>query len=120
MDSRSNFRRGSVELLILHLLNQHDYYGYEISTLIREQTDGYLNIPVGSLYPALYKLIDAGYISDYKKQVGRRQVNVYYHLEDTGRAHLQQLLKDYYDTAKAIQQVLNYKSANGEQEENNE
>lgn len=45
---------------------------------------------------------------------------MYYHLEDTGRAHLQQLLKDYYDTAKAIQQVLNYKSANGEQEENNE
>ena len=70
MNNKSNFRRGSVELLILHLLSQQDYYGYEISTLIREQTDGYLNIPVGSLYPALYKLIDAGYISDYKKQVG--------------------------------------------------
>ena len=86
MNNKSNFRRGSVELLILHLLSQQDYYGYEISTLIREQTDGYLNIPVGSLYPALYKLIDAGYISDYKKQVGRRQVNVYYHLEDSGHA----------------------------------
>ena len=91
MNNKSNFRRGSVELLILHLLSQQDYYGYEISTLIREQTEGYLNIPVGSLYPALYKLIDAGYISDYKKQVGRRQVNVYYHLEDSGRTHLQQL-----------------------------
>ena len=55
MNNKSNFRRGSVELLILHLLSQQDYYGYEISTLIREQTDGYLNIPVGSLYPALYK-----------------------------------------------------------------
>ena len=86
MNNKSNFRRGSVELLILHLLSQQDYYGYEISTLIREQTDGYLNIPVGSLYPALYKLIDAGYISDYKKQVGRRQVNVYYHLEDSTHA----------------------------------
>ena len=60
MNNKSNFRRGSVELLILHLLSQQDYYGYEISTLIREQTEGYLNIPVGSLYPALYKLIDAG------------------------------------------------------------
>ena len=55
MNNKSNFRRGSVELLILHLLSQQDYYGYEISTLIREQTEGYLNIPVGSLYPALYK-----------------------------------------------------------------
>jgi len=97
MNNKSNFRRGSVELLILHLLSQQDYYGYEISTLIREQTDGYLNIPVGSLYPALYKL-----------KVGRRQVNVYYHLEDSGRTHLQQLLEDYYATANAIQQVLKY------------
>ena len=91
MNNKSNFRRGSVELLILHLLSQQDYYGYEISTLIREQTNGYLNIPVGSLYPALYKLIDAGY-----------------HLEDSGRTHLQQLLEDYYATANAIQQVLKY------------
>ena len=44
-------------------------------------------------------------ISDYKKQVGRRQVNVYYHLEDSGRTHLQQLLEDYYATANAIQQI---------------
>ena len=105
MNNKSNFRRGSVELLILHLLSQQDYYGYEISTLIREQTDGYLNIPVGSLYPALYKLIDAGYISDYKKQVGRRQVNVYYHLEDSGRTHLQQLLEDYYATANGTDNI---------------
>ena len=49
MNNKSNFRRGSVELLILHLLSQQDYYGYEISTLIREQTDGYLNIPVECL-----------------------------------------------------------------------
>ena len=41
-------------------------------------------------------------------QVGRRQVNVYYHLEDSGRTHLQQLLEDYYTTANAIQQVLKY------------
>jgi len=67
MDNKSNFRRGSVELLVLHLLNQKDYYGYELSQTIKEQSDSVLNIPVGSLYPALYKLIDSGYIYDYKK-----------------------------------------------------
>ncbi len=35
-------------------------------------------------------------------------MNVYYHLEDSGRTHLQQLLEDYYATANAIQQVLKY------------
>ena len=34
MNNKSNFRRGSVELLILHLLSQQDYYGYEIFQLV--------------------------------------------------------------------------------------
>lgn len=117
MNNKSNFRRGSVELLILHLLNQQDYYGYELSLLIKEKSDGYLDIPVGSLYPALYKLIDLGYISDYKKQVGKRLIHVYYHLEDPGRERLSLLLEDYYATASAIQKILNYHAEGATQNE---
>jgi PadR family transcriptional regulator PadR len=114
MDNKSNFRRGSVELLVLHLLNQKDYYGYELSQTIKEQSDSVLNIPVGSLYPALYKLIDSGYISDYKKQVGRRLIRVYYHIEDSGIQRLSTLIEDYNSTVAAVQQVLNYKPKNGD------
>ncbi len=108
MDKRNNFRRGSVELLVLHLLSQRDYYGYELTQTMKTQTDGILDIPVGSLYPALYKLMDNGYISDYKKQVGKRLIRVYYHIEPTGREHLKNLLEDYYTTNRAIQSILNY------------
>jgi hypothetical protein len=108
MDNKSNFRRGSIELLILHLLKQKDYYGYELTQIMKNQTDGVMNIPVGSLYPALYKLIDNGYISDYKKQAGKRLIRVYYHLEDAGRERLKILLNDYYQTSQAIQKILNY------------
>ena len=108
MDNKSNFRRGSVELLVLYLLEQKDYYGYEISQIIKTQTGGFLDIPIGSLYPALYKLIDQGYISDYKKQVGKRLTRVYYHLEDSGKKRLDLLLKDYYATNQAILKMLSY------------
>ena len=108
MDNKSNFRRGSVELLILHLLSKHDYYGYELSQIMKQLTDGVIDIPVGSLYPALYKLIDNGYISDYKKQVGQRLVRVYYHIENAGKERLAILLEDYYQTNHAIQNILNY------------
>lgn len=108
MNKKSNFRRGSVELLVLHLLSQRDYYGYELTQIMKIQTNGILDIPVGSLYPALYKLIDNGYISDYKKQVGKRLVRIYYHLESAGRKHLEILLEDYYATNRAIQNILNY------------
>ena len=108
MDNKSNFRRGSVELLVLHLLKIKDCYGYELSLMIKELSDGVLDIPVGSLYPALYKLIDNGYITDYKKQSGKRLTHVYYHMEDSGLERLNILQKDYLATNKAIQNVLNF------------
>jgi Predicted transcriptional regulators len=108
MDNKSNFRRGSVELLILHLLKTKDCYGYELSLTIKKLSDGILDIPVGSLYPALYKLIDNGYITDYKKQSGKRLTHVYYHMEESGIERLNILLDDYFATNKGIQSVLNF------------
>lgn len=108
MNDKSNFRRGSIELLVLHLLSQKDCYGYELSQIMKQQTNGIMDIPVGSLYPALYKLIDNGYITDYKKQVGKRLIRVYYHLEDIGRERLDILLNDYNQTKHAIQSILSY------------
>lgn len=108
MKNEGNFRRGSVELMILYLLSKRDYYGYELSLIIKEESDNVLDIPVGSLYPALYKLIDLGYISDYQKKVGKRKVRIYYHLEDSGAERLKMLTMDYEETTKAIQKVLSY------------
>lgn len=108
VNQKSNFRRGSVELMVLYLLSQEDCYGYQLTQLIEELTDGVINIPIGSLYPALYKLTDAGYISDDKRLVGKRMERVYYHIEETGRKRLEILMDDYYATATAIQTVLAY------------
>ena len=108
VNQKSNFRRGSVELMVLYLLSQKDCYGYQLTQLIEELTDGVICIPIGSLYAALYKLIDAGYISDDKRLVGKRMERVYYHIEDTGRERLKILLEDYSATTIAIQTVLAY------------
>ncbi len=115
MDNKGNFRRGSVELLVLYLLNQRDFYGYELSLTIKQNTDGIIDIPVGSLYPALYKLIDKGYITDYKRQTGKRQIRVYYHIEETGRKRLERLMEDYRTTSHAITSMLSYKAVDSEE-----
>ena len=95
--------------MILHLLSQHDScYGYQLTQLIDELTGGIIQIPIGSLYPALYRLIDAGYIRDEKKLVGKRMERVYYHIDDTGRARLKILMDDYSATTSAIQSVLSF------------
>lgn len=111
----SNFKKGSVEMLLLHLLDtEGDCYGYQMTQLISEKSKGVLVIPEGSMYPTLYKLIDNNYISDYKKLVGKRMTRVYYHLEEPGRARLQELLADYLEVTEAIQGILRVPSAVGE------
>lgn len=105
-----NLKTNFVEMLILHLLHEDDYYGYQITQLIKERSNNVLVIPEGSLYPTLYKLVDKGFISDIKKQVGKRQVRVYYHLEMTGREQLKKLLDDYNKITKGLQDILTFQN----------
>ena len=55
------FKRGSVEMLALLILNEDDAHGYRIVQEIKDRSDGRLIIKEGSLYPILYKLSDEGY-----------------------------------------------------------
>lgn len=103
---QNNFKKGATALIILTFLQEGDLYGYQISQMMKERSDGAFSVPEGSLYPALYKLIEQGYISDEKRQVGKRLVRVYYHLEDAGRKHLQQLLSDYLIVRTGIEKIL--------------
>lgn len=103
---QNNFKKGATSLIILTFLQEGDLYGYQISQLMKERSDGAFSIPEGSLYPALYKLIEQGYISDEKRKVGKRLVRVYYHIEEAGRAHLKQLMSDYLTVKTGIEKIL--------------
>lgn len=121
MASRNSFKSGSCEMLVLHILkNYGDCYAYQISQFISDATQGQLSFPEGSLYPAFYKMIDNGYISDYKKQVGKRLIRVYYHLEAAGEERLAHLLDEYHSTINSINTVLSYDFKSMEDKDSNE
>ncbi len=109
MSARNSFKSGSCEMLILHILkNYGDCYAYQLSQLIKKTTSNSLSFPEGSLYPAFYKLIDNGYIRDYKKQTGKRMIKVFYSIEPSGIERLDALLQEYYNTTHSIETILNY------------
>ena len=103
---QNNFKKGATALIILLFLQDGDMYGYQISQMMKERSDGDFSVPEGSLYPALYKLIEQGYISDEKRQVGKRLTRVYYHLETAGREHLRQLMSDYLTVKRGIERII--------------
>lgn len=106
MANKSSFKKGSIEMLVLALLNNQDCYGYQITQLIKEQSEGLITITEGSLYPTLYKLLDKKYISDYKKAVGKRLTRIYYHIEPEGKRYFDELLMDYNTVQQGIQKIL--------------
>lgn len=114
MVRQDHFKKGSVEMLLLLLLQTGDLYGYQLSQLIRQQSDGILTIPEGSMYPTLYRLLEKGYITDYKKQVGKRLTRVYYHLEPLGQEYLSELVDSYHRINEGIRLILAYSGEKGE------
>ncbi len=104
--NQENFKRGCAELLALYLLSKEDLYGYQITQLMEEKSDGRFTMLEGTLYLILYKLVDVGYLSTYSKLVGKRRTRKYYHLEDSGREYLNRILKEYDEVTKGITLIL--------------
>lgn len=113
MENKSNFKKGSVEMIILVLLNGESMYGYQISQSIFERSGGLINVPEGSLYPTLYKLLDNGYVSDEKRLAGKRRTRIYYSITDSGRKHLMELYADYNSVKDGIQGIIKASSFDG-------
>lgn len=48
--------KGSIDILILSIIEKHDTYGYEIAKSIKEKSEGLYSMGEGTLYPALKRL----------------------------------------------------------------
>lgn len=106
MAGRNSFKKGTIELLLLSLLSREDCYGYQITQTIKKKSDGLITVTEGALYPILYKLLEKGHVTDYKKPAGKRLMRVYYHLEPTGLTYYQELLDDYRKVQLGVQKIL--------------
>lgn len=74
-----NLLHGHLDLILLSIVAGEPKYGLEISKLAAEQTGGYFDLRVGSLYPALHRLEKAGFLrGEFRPAVrGNAPVKVY-------------------------------------------
>ena len=61
---------GSSALLVLSLLSEKDYYGYEIIRTLEERSNGTFEYNEGTLYPILHKMERKGLLTSDKEQKG--------------------------------------------------
>ena len=109
MGIADSLKKGTVELLILKLLQERDMYGYEITQALQDKSNGYFILQEGSLYPTLYRMLDRGLISDRQELAGKRRTRVYYHLEEAGLEKYKLIRDEYLSLNKGIMYIIDDK-----------
>ena len=97
---------GTLDLLILRMLQKDALHGWAISDRIRQISEDVLHINQGSLYPALHRLEHQGWIeAEWKvSELGRRAK--YYRLTPSGRRQLAQETREWERMSNAIGRVM--------------
>jgi PadR family transcriptional regulator PadR len=99
-------KRGSLELIVLHLLSFGEAYGYEIVSTLTQRSDGGLEVTDGTLYPVLYRLERAGFVAVRWETPQRGVPRKYYRLTDAGQAELARLTHEWNTFANAMARLL--------------
>ena len=99
--------QGSLDLLVLKILSRRpQLHGYAIMSAVRETSDDVLRVEEGSLYPALHRMEEAGWISAewITKDTGRRAR--IYELTAAGKKQLAAEESRWEAVTSAINRVL--------------
>ncbi len=98
--------QGTLDLLILRTLVHGPQHGQGIARAIQSQSDDVLIVEHGSLYPALQRLDDRGFVSaEWGVSDSNRKAR-FYTLTRTGRAELAREQSEWRKVAAAIMRVL--------------
>ncbi|HMG36203.1 MAG TPA: PadR family transcriptional regulator [Blastocatellia bacterium] len=103
---KSDLLQGTLDMLILKTLALGPMHGWGIAQRIQQISEGVLSINQGSLYPALYRLEEQGWIkAEWGSSDNNRQAK-YYELTRAGRKQLDQEQENWERLSAAIKQVL--------------
>ncbi len=111
MSKPSDLVQGTLDLLLLKILALEPLHGFAISVRLRQVSGDVLQVSDGSLYPALHKLEQEGWISaEWKMSDNNRRVK-FYSLTRLGRRQLAQETAKWNRLSSAIAQVIKLKEA---------
>ncbi len=98
--------QGTLDMLILKAASLGPLHGYGILLRIQQISKSALQIPQGSLYPALYRLEHRGWVaSEWGESENRRKAK-YYRLTASGRRQLRSETEQWSRLNSAIELVL--------------
>lgn len=109
-DVSSQFKKGVLELCILTLVKNRDYYGYELV----EELSKKVNIAEGTVYPILRRLTLEKFFETYLKESNEGPSRKYYRITKLGSETQVDQMTQWKDFNKNINSLLKMGEKNGE------
>ena len=104
-----NDLQGTLDLLVLKTLSQlGSLHGYGIVLHIQRSSEDLLTVEEGSLYPALHRMEQSGWISSEWALTETNRKAKYYRLNAAGRKQLEEAEKNFEHLVKGVRSVLRY------------
>ncbi len=103
---RSDLLQGTLDLLILRILQTDRHHGYAIAKKIQILSKEFLNVKQGSLYPALHRLEKRGLITAEWGLTETKRKAKFYRLTRIGRQHIEEETAYWRKFSGAINLIL--------------
>lgn len=101
MAAKRNLISGNTAMLILQLLSEKDMYGYEMIDTLSKRSENVFELKVGTLYPLLHSLVQAGYLISYDEEVSGK-LRKYYQITSNGKIYLNKMVDEWKTYANAV------------------
>jgi len=106
MPKPSDLLQGTLDLLILKAISREPAHGWGIAKRIQLLSDEVLAVQQGSLYPALHRLEQQGWITAEWKDTDLGRMAKFYELTREGRRQLERELASWSRLSSAVEMVL--------------
>ncbi len=108
---KTELLKGTLDLLVLKTLSSGNAHGYGIARWIEDTTHDALQIEEGSLYPALYRMEDRGWITSEWGITEKNRRAKFYRLTARGRKQLEEETSSWERIVEAVGLVLENRRA---------
>ena len=111
MSKPSDLVQGTLDLLILKILSLEPLHGWAIGQRLRQASGDNLQVSDGSLYPALHKLEQEGWVKAMWRATENNRRAKFYELTRAGRKQLEREAEHWTRLSAAISGVVRLKEA---------
>jgi PadR family transcriptional regulator, regulatory protein PadR len=105
-DTKAEFLKGTLDMLILRVVALGPIHGYAISQRIQQISQDFFQVQQGSLYPALHRLEDRGWLQAEWRDTETGREAKFYALTRKGKKQLEIEVRNWHEISAAVALIL--------------